>query len=245
MKDEFTTQERWDEGYVNLQLQVAPPDDPIRVWIEKHMPPGQGSCLELGCFPGRYLAVFGELGYEVHGIDQTPRVTRDLRGWMQQKGYRTGEFTRGDVFRHAYDRQYDVVGSFGLIEHFGNWAELVAIHARLVRAGGWLFLTTPNFRGGFQRVLHAWLDKENLAEHNLDAMQPARWANVIRPLGFEVVMCGFIGPFDFWVGHLPRPRWQRGVLKALRSMKPIGRCLPDDIGFYAPYCGLVAHRRAG
>jgi 2-polyprenyl-3-methyl-5-hydroxy-6-metoxy-1,4-benzoquinol methylase len=244
MKDEFIAQERWDQSYAQLRLRSAPANDPIRVWLEQHVPLGQGTCLELGCFPGSYLAVLAELGYEVHGIDRTPRVTPDLRDWMQHQGYRTGEFVRGDVFSYAYKRQYDVVCSFGLIEHFGRWSELVSVHARLVRDGGLLVITTPNFRGWFQCVLHQWLDSANLAEHNLDAMRPRRWADVVRPLGFTVVWCGYIGPFDFWVEPQPRPRWQAAVLKGLLTLKPVGRLLPDNVGAYAPYCGLLAQRRA-
>lgn len=244
MKHDFISQERWDQGYESLPLEIAPPGDPIRTWLEKYVPPGRGSCIELGCFPGRYLAVLGELGYEVHGIDRTPRITPDLRDWMRDEGYRIGEFTCGDVFTHPYGRQYDVVCSFGLIEHFGQWAELVKIHAKLVLNGGLLVLSTPNFRGWFQRVMHEWLDPANLAEHNLEAMLPSRWADVIQPLGFEIVACGYIGPFDFWTATQTRPRSQEFTLKIIRRAKRLGRWLPDNIGIYAPYCALVARKRA-
>jgi L-malate glycosyltransferase len=240
---DFTTQERWDQSYESVRFEVAPVGDPIRDWLEKFIPPVPGSCFELGCFPGRYLAVFGERGYELHGIDRTPRITPDLCEWMRKQGYPVGKFTCGDVFTHPFDRQYEVVCSFGLIEHFGHWPELLQIHARLVKPGGLLIVSTPNFRGLYQRKLHQWLDQANLAEHNLDAMQPGRWAELVRPLGFDVTMCGYIGPYDFWVGSGSRPKWERAILKGLRMLKPLGRCLPDNVGLYAPYCGLVARRK--
>lgn len=241
-KKDFTTQERWDRGYEGLKLQIAPPADPIRGWIEKQVPRGQGRCLELGCFPGRYLAVLGELGYEVNGVDRTPRITPELREWMRAQGYRVGEFSCDDVFTHPYSGSFDVVCSFGLIEHFSHWRELLEIHARLVADDGLLVVSTPNFRGTYQRILHQWLDPANLAEHNLEAMQPKLWAETVRALGFEIQMCGYIGPYDFWVGLQSRPMWQKLVLKCLRRLEPIGRCLPDNVGMYAPYCGLVARR---
>jgi SAM-dependent methyltransferase len=125
----FCEQRLWDDGYVQAELFVAPPDDLIRRWLQKHVPSGQGSCLELGCFPGRYLAVLGELGYEVNGIDLTPRVEQDLKPWLQRQGYRVGEFIRDDVFTHAFRRRYDIVCSFGLIEHFEDWPGLLRRHA--------------------------------------------------------------------------------------------------------------------
>ena len=158
MKKDYTTQESWDRGYDSLKLVIAPPEDAIRVWLEKHVPPGRGRCLELGCFPGRYLAVLGELGYEVNGVDRTPRITPDLRDWMRAQGYRVGELTCGDVFAHTTGGPYDIVCSFGLIEHFGHWQELFELHARLVANNGLLIVSTPNFSGLYQRLLHQWLD---------------------------------------------------------------------------------------
>jgi 2-polyprenyl-3-methyl-5-hydroxy-6-metoxy-1,4-benzoquinol methylase len=242
MKTNFIAQEHWDQGYEKLALQLAPPYDPIRRWLEKHIPRGTGSCLEFGCFPGRYLAVLGELGYEVNGIDLTPRLERDLPDWLRSQGYRTGEFVRADVFTHRFGRSYDVVCSFGLIEHFAQWPELVERHAQLVRPGGWLALSTPNFRGGLQQALHRWLDPVNLAEHNLDAMQPQLWREVVQKLGFEVIMCGYIGPFDFWVGRQSRTAFQHFTLKVLHRLKRVGQVLPDNVGVYAPYCGLIARK---
>jgi 2-polyprenyl-3-methyl-5-hydroxy-6-metoxy-1,4-benzoquinol methylase len=241
-KTSFIAQERWDQGYEKLALQVSPPEDPIRRWLEQHIPRGRGTCLEFGCFPGRYLAVLGELGYEVSGIDLTPRLERDLPDWMRAQGYRTGDFIQADVFTHPFEKSYDVVCSFGLIEHFAQWPELVERHAKLVRPGGWLALSTPNFRGALQQRLHRWLDSVNLAEHNLEAMQPRLWAQLVRRLGLEVVMCGYIGPFDFWVGSQQRTALQQTSLKVILRLKRIGRLLPDDVGAYAPYCGLIARK---
>jgi 2-polyprenyl-3-methyl-5-hydroxy-6-metoxy-1,4-benzoquinol methylase len=242
LKQEFINQDRWDRSYDLLQLRVAPPDDPIRSWLEQQVPPGRGRCIELGCFPGRYLAVLGELGYEVNGIDRTPRITPDLRDWMQAQGYRVGEFTCGDVFANPVGGPYDIVCSFGLIEHFGQWKELLELHARMVAKNGLLVVSTPNFRGAYQRLLHQWLDPVNLAEHNLEAMQPMRWSEIAQALGFEVQMCGYIGPYDFWVGPQPRSILQKIVVRALGRLKPFGRCLPHNVGTYAPYCGMVARR---
>ena len=176
----FCEQRLWDEGYVKSDLFVAPPDDLIRRWLQKNIPPGQGSCLELGCFPGRYLAVFGELGYEVNGIDLTPRVELDLKPWLQQRGYQVGELIRDDVFTHPFGRRYDIVCSFGLIEHFEDWPGLLRRHAELVAEGGTLIVSTPNFRTGIQGLLHRWCDQENLGRHNLAAMFPDKWAQVAR-----------------------------------------------------------------
>ena len=198
--DSLASQQYWDQGYQNLALDIASPRDPVRIWLESHLPAGSGSALELGCYPGRYLAVLGELGYELNGADLTPDVETVLPQWMRKSGYRTGEFVRADVWTHDFKRQFDVVASFGLIEHFEKWPELLCRHAHLVNKGGWLAVTTPNFRGGIQQFLHGWLDRDNLARHNLHAMEPQAWTNIVKPLGFNTVFCGYFGRFDFWEG---------------------------------------------
>ena len=183
------------------------------------------------------------MGYEVNGIDLTPRITPDLRDWMKTLHFKVGEFVRGDAFTHSFSRRFDLVCSFGLIEHFGDWPTLLRRHAELVAANGWLLVSTPNFRGFVQRVLHVWLDRRNFEEHNVEAMVPSRWAEVIQPLGFDVVNCGFLGPFDFWVGatHEQKPL-HRLVFKTIRRSIPLWRLLPNSVAAYAPYCTMVARR---
>jgi SAM-dependent methyltransferase len=239
----FYEQRLWDEGYVQAELFVAPPDDLIRRWLQKHVPPGQGSCLELGCFPGRYLAVFGELGYEVNGIDLTPRVELDLKPWLQRRGYRVGEFIRDDVFTHTFGRRYDIVCSFGLIEHFEDWPGLLRRHAELVAEGGTLIVSTPNFRGGIQRLLHRWCDQENFYRHNLAAMFPDKWAQVAQAQNFEVIEAGCVGSFDFWYGAQRRNLLQKTVVKTVRRSVSWAQKLPLNNPAFAPFFGLIARKR--
>ena len=235
-------QSDWDASYSASELWTAPPGDPIRIWIEKFIPKSQGTCLELGCFPGRFLAVFGELGYELHGIDLTPRVETDLKYWLKSKGYLIGEIVRDDVWTYPFARKFDVVCSFGLIEHFVEWEKLIALQSELVADGGWLVLSTPNFRGRVQNLFHRWFDKENLEKHNLDAMRPERWKQIVQPLGFEMVNAGYLGPFDMWCGPGKRNAFQKFVVKVVRRLIPFLQWVPCRSAALAPYCGLIARK---
>jgi len=243
MKDSIVDQQDWDKGYEKTRLEPSAKDDPVRRWLESHIPPGRGTALELGCFPGRYLVVLAMLGYEVHGIDLTPRIETELKGWLLANGYRAGEFIRADVTNHVFEKKYDVVCSFGLIEHFTGWKELLKRHAGLVKPGGFLAVSTPNFRGIVQQALHRSLDGQNLSLHILDAMDPKQWAEVIQPLGFEIVSAGHFGGFDFWVGAEDRNLMQKAVIRLIRYSCPVlGRLLPSRVSAYSAYCGLIARR---
>jgi SAM-dependent methyltransferase len=246
VQDSFVSQEVWDGIWANAQFSVAPKEDPVRQWIEAHFRGRSGTCLELGCFPGRYLSVFGELGYELHGLDLTPRVEMDCKRWLVDRGYKVGEISRGDVFSHRFDRQYDVVCSFGLIEHFGEWAKLLALQAELVADGGCIVVETPNFRGWIQQMLHRCLDSENLKQHNLEAMVPNRWARELESRHFQIIERGHFGTFDFWTGTQPRGTLARKtvnlICKVNRRLSSVWRNLPAGVAAYAPYCGLVARK---
>jgi 2-polyprenyl-3-methyl-5-hydroxy-6-metoxy-1,4-benzoquinol methylase len=238
-------QEEWDALYASTPLWVPGRLDPCRHLIERFVKRGGGSCFEVGCFPGSYLAVFGELGYEVNGIDQTPRVEKDLPEWLRKRGARVGSIQRADFFALDASVQYDVVYSLGFVEHYEDWGSVIAKHASLVKPGGLLIITAPNLVGAFQHALHHWLDREALDRHNLKAMNPHGWADVVRPLGFDVLFSGFFGRFEYSVQPLQRPVAQRLALRVLKRAKlPLWLLLPPGRPAYAPHVGVVARKLA-
>ena len=235
-------QNYWDASYTRLPLATASEDDPVRHWLRKFVPHGSGTCLEFGCFPGRYLAVLGELGYELHGIDLTPRAETELPAWLRLRGFRVGEIKRADIWQYEPNRTYEVVCSFGLIEHFVDWPRLIARHAGLVQEKGYLVISTPNFRGWIQRLLHLSLDLENYRRHNIAAMSPRCWGRMVAESGFRIIDCGWFGGFDFWADHQARNILQKAALKFIRRSLPRLKGLPANVPAYAPHCGLVAQK---
>lgn len=244
MKKHFVEQTHWDAIWQGVGFEAAPQGDVIREWLTRQLGTHSGACLELGCFPGRYLAVLAELGYEVHGIDLTPRVDSDLKTWMQRQGYKVGEFVRADVLTYPYQRKYDVVCSFGFIEHFGDWPGVLALQANLVANDGYLVVSAPNFKGWVQYGLHRCLDQANLAEHNIHAMVPLQWAKLVASMGFDIHWSGYVGRFDFWVGMQPMGRLKKAIVRTIQKTIPGWRMLPPGGASYAPYCGLIARKRA-
>jgi SAM-dependent methyltransferase len=239
-------QSTWDESYAAAELRPAPPRDIVRRWMEPRLPAcaDGAACLEVGCFPGGYLAICGEHGYELNGIDLTPRVDADLPRWLAGLGYRVGRLVRGDFFAFDWGQRFDLVYSHGFIEHFEDWRPVVARHAELVKPGGRLILTVPNFAGAVQRWLHAALDDENLGRHHLPVMDPMLWADAIGP-GFEILETAYFGRFDFWIGVQRRSLPRKLAFWSLRATLPsLRRLAPEGRRAWAPYCGLVARRKA-
>lgn len=242
MNKDFVEQKHWDDGYEKVPLHIAWEYEPIRLLLEKHLPRGPLSSIEFGCYPGRFLAVLGAMGHEIHGIDMTPRVESELPVWLADQGYKLGAIGLGDVFKFEPGRKYDVVCSFGLIEHFSNWEELILRHASFVAPGGYMIITTPNFRSPLQHGLHLALDRENLKRHNLASMAPERWRELAVNAGFEVIQCGGIGRFNFWTDQQPRNILQKIILKTFRRTSALWKFAPLETLALAPYYAIVAHR---
>lgn len=242
-KQSLVDQSYWDAGYETVTPAMAPQGDALRAWIERHVPPATGEkhALEVGCYPGRYLAVVGQLGYITHGIDLTPGVER-MGAAFAGMGLLTGRFMKADFLTHRFDRRYDLVCSFGFIEHFPEWGNLIVKHAELVAPGGLLVLETPNFRGLAQQFLHRLLDAVNLRRHHLGAMRPKAWAEQLRALGFEVIEQGHMGRFEFWRDSPPLRLPGRLMMKLVNRLTPLLRLFPEGSAMLAPYCVLLARK---
>ena len=236
----------WNREYRSYKFHIAKKKDFIRRWIEAHIPAVTNkpkTCLEVGCYPGRFISVFGRLGYELHGIDLVDEVEQ-LSDWLTQSGYKVGSFSQCDFNEFKPQRKYDVVCSFGFIEHFTNWEQILTMHASLVADKGILVVEAPNFVGGFQHWLHSRFDEENYARHHIPAMNIEQWAQLLENRGFEISYAGYFGKFRFWTEPQARTIPERLLLRSLRMIQPVLRALlPLDRKMYSPFCGVIARRR--
>lgn len=240
---DFVGQHYWDESYEKYSYSKTPANDPIRLLLLKYLNPDKKtSVLELGCFPGRYLQVFGELGYAINGIDTTPRVKEDLPDYLKKCGFNTGVFIQGDALSHGFEKQYGVVCSFGFIEHFEEWDLVIKRHASLLENKGLLILTVPNFRGFFQYFYHLVFDKPNLKRHNIASMNPSKWINTLEKEGLncDVLFSGPFGKIDFWVDATPNSGIKRFLLKKLNALiLRLAQINLKSRNAYSPYLGLI------
>lgn len=239
---DFVEQSYWDESYEDIELKIPEENDPIRKWIRSYISNSSGKCLEIGCFPGGILTIFGELGYELNGIDLSPRVEIELPRWLKSQGYRIGKFGKIDILKFSPKEQYDIVSSFGFIEHFSDWRGMILKHASLVKKDGLLIIETPNFRGLIQRSLHLLFDKENYERHNIDSMKPCEWGKIMTETGLEIVFCGYFGNFLFWVDDDERNWLQKMLVNLIQSLtKRCLKYLPNNRA-YSPFCGLICKK---
>jgi 2-polyprenyl-3-methyl-5-hydroxy-6-metoxy-1,4-benzoquinol methylase len=196
---DFVSQQYWDESYQETEFSRPETDDFLRLSLLKFIPSvQQGRAIEIGCYPGRYLSVLGDLGYELNGVDLTPK-TKQLHAHLAEAGYKVGSITQTDFITFAPTEKYEVVTSFGFIEHFEKYQEVILKQVDLVAEGGYLVISTPNFKGFFQQIFHRLFDTPNFRRHNLKSMNPQEWAAMLKDLRFEIVFSGYGGGALFWM----------------------------------------------
>ena len=238
-------QSHWDSGYKDLEFAPVNPNDQVAKWLQEWTQtiPG-GSCLEIGCFPGRYLALFGKRGFTLNGVDLTPKTDPEMKDWLTKNGYSVGQIVKADFFKWEPKEKFDVVYSNGFLEHFEEWESVLKRHIELVKPGGLLLISAPNFRGSFQKFLHRWVDQKNLDMHYLPSMDPDKWQQLLLKEDFEIRFSGYFYGFDFWVGVQDRNLFQKLAFWGLRTLIPALRLgLPKNSAFSSPYCGIVAQKK--
>jgi SAM-dependent methyltransferase len=232
----------WDDLYQDRPLAYEPDEVLFKEVFKRYLPRG-GECFEVGCYPGNFLAYLGlQFDYTVSGIDATPAVATCMLPLLADLGVKVGDLVQGDFFDWQPDRQYDVVCSFGFVEHFPDTAEVLRCHARLVAPGGRLVISCPNFRR-CQWLLHRWLDPVNLARHVTGAMDLSRWQAILNRAGFTTRYAGYYRTFDFWTEDAVRHPFNRFAKRAIvRAGRAIDRRIQWPSRWFSPHQILVAQR---
>lgn len=180
----------WDTLYAHLPLAYPPSFSLFKDLFDRYLTPN-GTCFEVGCYPGNFLIYLGKrFGYVVSGIDTTPYVTSRLPEHIVHNGVKIGEFYQQDFLTFESDKVYDVVCSFGFLEHFHNTEEVIEKHIRLVKPGGTLVLSCPNFRG-LNYILYRLLDPATLRPHVIAAMNLRRWRRALERNGMAIQYQGY------------------------------------------------------
>jgi L-malate glycosyltransferase len=241
-----TSKTYWDTAYQDIRPGCAGKNDAVRLWIERHIPAVSNNenrrCIEIGCYPGTYLSVFGQLGYELYGIDYCEHVPL-LPDALRRMEFKVGSFWKEDFFAFDPGGRFDIVASFGFIEHFENFEEVIGRHAELVDKNGYLVIEVPNFIGAFQRWLHVHFDRPNYDRHHVPAMDVEKWCDVLRQRDFSILYKGYFGEFTFLTDYQSWGPSGESFLKSLRPVKSImAKILPKDNRTYSPYAGVIAQR---
>jgi SAM-dependent methyltransferase len=172
------------------------------VLYPKFMPKTKNSkVLEVRNAPGGYLVRLSKtFGFVPYGVEYSESGAELNRRKFIVNKLNPDNVICADFFSKEFHEQYagffDIVVSRGFIEHFSDSEDVIARHLNLVRNGGYLFITVPNYRG-INYFLQWMFKREILPLHRLDIMQRKKYCNLFVQKNIIPLHCDYWGTFNF------------------------------------------------
>ncbi len=137
-----------------------------------------GKLLDVGCGIGYFLEEAKKRGWEVYGTEYTDEAVKICsekgvimhQGKLDPENYNLGEF--------------DIITSFEVIEHINNPIEEVTNFHSLLRKGGLVYVTTPNFNSLLRYRLKEAYNVITYPEH-LSYYTPKTIHQLFKRIGFS------------------------------------------------------------
>ncbi len=230
----------WDAHWINTNFEIASHNHPLRGWIENNFSKGNNkSCLEIGCYPGKLLAVFGEKGYTLSGIDSFNGTATSLPQWLESNGYKIGNFYESDFLTTNVPDTYDIVCSFGLVEHFENYRELIKRHTEITKTGGRVVVEVPNLASPLYHNLYRTFEPNHTVGYLLKdlPMNLERISETLKENGCTIERADYVGHFYFrFVTH--HSIFHKTLSFLINCFRPILQLLPRSK--YSRYIAVIA-----
>jgi len=199
---------------------------------------GIKNAIELGGFPGYYsvyLKKYQNLSTTLFDYYIHEGLIKEL---LAKNGLKDGDIKiiESDLFNYTPEEKYDMVLSFGLIEHFSDTASIIKTHLQFLKPGGTLFITLPNFTG-----VNGWVqknfDKENYDKHYIDCMNPTFLAETCKQLGLKEVESYYHGKFTVWLENKSEQNAiAKSIVKAIWvAGKVFTKIIPIESKALSPY----------
>lgn len=245
MMTSIVSQKYWDNSYEKLNLVYDQDNILFKDLFCRYLHP-HGSCFEVGCYPGNYLIYLcKQFNYIAYGIDNTPFIVSHLPSYLKWHNIEVGNLYHEDFQNFESNEKYDVVCSFGFIEHFNNYQEIIEKHVKLVKPGGILIITCPNFRK-IQYLYHRFLDFSNLQRHVLDAMDLNIWKEILNNNDMKILHIGYYKSIDFWADsqeNCNNNMIKKGIIKLTQSIsKCVDKYLNYPNSWTSPYMVCISQK---
>ncbi|WP_259068422.1 class I SAM-dependent methyltransferase [Mucilaginibacter sp. X4EP1] len=200
------------------------------------------NAIELGGFPGyyaTYLKKYEHLDTTLFDYFIHEGLINQL---LEKNGLKPGDINiiEADLFEYKPATPYDMVLSFGLIEHFNDTKAIVETHLQFLKPGGVLFITLPNFKG-----INGWIqrkfDKENYDKHNINSMDLQLLAKCCKDLGLADIETYYHGKFTVWLENKSEQgTMTKAFVKAVWWMVKLAKIIPFPNKTLSPYIVVKA-----
>jgi len=186
--------------------------------------------LEIGCADSKFLCFLSKkFGYRAYGLDYSDAITKTAE-LFKFNNLSEPTLYKEDLFSWKTDKKFDVICSFGFVEHFENLDTIIAKHAELVSDNGKIIITLPHFAHG-QYLLHWLIGRENLKKHNTGIMNLNSIRRSIEKNNLKIEHLSYYKTFGFWTERESLARWEKifnwGIIK-------FGKVITKIFGYNRP-----------
>jgi 2-polyprenyl-3-methyl-5-hydroxy-6-metoxy-1,4-benzoquinol methylase len=211
--------------------------------------------LEIGCGASGWLPYFSkEFGFKVSGVDYSPIGCELAKKMLKESGV-DGQVVCCNLFDppECMEETFDVVVSFGLIEHFEDTTSVVRAASKFLKPGGMLITNIPNMTGAIGYLQKA-LNKPVYDVHKLLDRNMLRYSHEYA--GLEIIQCEYFLFSHFGVCALngvgtvtPTGVLKKALVGGLSRMSMAIAKIEDEVGefparkFTSPYINCVARKR--
>jgi len=170
---------------------------------------------------------------DVSGLDYSEPGIAKCRALFDALELKVDLFHDDFFNHHLLPASFDIVTSFGVIEHFDNARPVVQRHLDLVKPGGVALITVPNY-GGLYGFLQRKFDGPNLALHNMEIMNPRALVALLDLSDVESVCAYPFGAMSPWIVSLDKrlPRFAAKLVSL--GVNAMGLLQPITIEAFAP-----------
>ncbi len=180
-----------------------------RLWrgIIKNLIPKNASyrILEIGCAPGDNLLIAQKImGYQPYGVEYTDEGCKVTRKNFLNHGLHSDTIINEDLFSESflneYEKKFDIVMSFGFLEHFQEPEEVIDRHLKFIKPGGYLVISIPRLVG-INYYLTRFFCPSALNKHNLEVMKKTKFVRLFRYKELYPLYCDYYGMFYFGLAY--------------------------------------------
>jgi 2-polyprenyl-3-methyl-5-hydroxy-6-metoxy-1,4-benzoquinol methylase len=200
-------------------------------------------CLEIGCAPGKFISWVGrEIGAPVCGIDYSPTGVDTTRWLCDGLGIKADIRCEDANFTTFSKSSFDLVFSFGLIEHFEDPRQMVLAHVELLAPGGVAIISVPNYSGIYLK-LQSFFNPKNLDIHNLTIMNEKSILELVPKSSNLIARSFTYGRFSPWLISFST---KFGVFGKIFSwvLNFVGLLQPIDVRYFSPLIVLEIRKHS-
>ncbi|MDR3668336.1 MAG: methyltransferase domain-containing protein [Ignavibacteriaceae bacterium] len=191
-----------DNNYWKLYWEKHKLDNRATVFFEDLVKdfPQNSKLLEIGGFPGKFAAYFkNRLNCDVTILDSyidSSKINRVEEIYGIEKN--SIKYIKAEFLNTKLNEEFDIVCSFGFLEHFIDSKEIIEKHLNCLKKGGTLFITIPNFKsinGIVQKIFH----RENYNRHNIQCMDLSLLRGIMKQLEMKEFIVEYYGIPIIWL----------------------------------------------